>query len=96
MNLRISRRADRDLDAIWAYIAIDSESAADRVEVELHAAMKLLAEFPYIGHRREDVANPDYRFWNLYDFVIAYRVRRQSVVVVRVLHGRRDFRQIFQ
>lgn len=37
MNFRISRRADRDLDAIWKYIARESsDEVADRVDGNIH------------------------------------------------------------
>ena len=93
MNLRISKPADADLDAIWQYIARDSLPAADRVEDTLHAAMQMLAEFPGLGHARPDVANPVYRFWTVKPYLIAYRVEADSLIVVRVLHGARDIRR---
>ena len=54
MNVRISRRADRDVDRIWELIARDSRTAANRVEDKLHEAMKLLG------------SDPRYRFWSVY------------------------------
>jgi toxin ParE1/3/4 len=71
---RLTRRADADLDAIWNVINDNNgPRVADRIEQELHEAMRLLAEHPGIGHRRADVRNPRYRFWSVYKFVIAYR-----------------------
>jgi plasmid stabilization system protein ParE len=96
VRLRISRRADADLEAIWNYIAQDSADAADRVEERLHSAMCMLAEFPGLGHRRSGVTNPAYRFWNVFNYIIAFRVRGRSLTVVRVLHGSRDFRKLFR
>jgi toxin ParE1/3/4 len=96
MSYRLSRAADTDLDHIWSHIAAHSPKNADAVEQRLHEAMELLARFPGAGHSRKDVKNPAYRFWNVYDFVIAYRTRGRSVIVVRVLHGRRDFRRLFR
>ncbi len=92
MNLRISKRADADLDSIWQYIARDNPAAANRVEQALHAAMRMLAAFPGLGHRRSDVGNPAYRFWTVKPFIIAYRLDGDTLTVVRVLHGARDVR----
>ncbi len=93
MKLRISPRADADLDAIWDYIARDSPRAADRVENDLHTALHLLADQPGIGHRRPDVTVRDYRFWRVYSYLIVYRMEADGLLVVRVLHGSRDLRR---
>lgn len=95
MSFRLSRAADKDLSDIWDYVARDSVQNADRVESELHSAMQLLASFPGMGHQRSDVDDPRYRFWNVYNFVIAYRMRGRTLTVVRVIHGSRDFRKLF-
>ena len=93
MKLRITPQADADLDGIWNYIARDSPDAADRVENDLHAAMNLLAEFPGIGHTRQDVGSSDYRFWRVYSYLIVYRVESDALIVVRVVHGSRALRE---
>ncbi len=95
MRYRISRRADRDLDAIWRYIASDDRAAADRVDEALHAAMKTLAAMPGMGHRRADVEDPRYRFWKVYSYLIAYRLEGSVLLAVRVVHGARDLRSLF-
>lgn len=94
MNYRVSLLANRDLDCIWEYIASDNPIAANRVDEELHAAMKLLAEFPGMGHTRADVSDPRYLFWPVYSYVIAYRIEAEALLVVRVIHGARNIRQV--
>jgi plasmid stabilization system protein ParE len=93
MNVRISRRADRDVDRIWEVISRDSRTAADRVEDKLHEAMKLLGDHPGGWHVRPDVSDLRYRFWSVYSYVIAYRVEGNEVLIVRVIHGARDVRK---
>jgi plasmid stabilization system protein ParE len=95
-KFRISRRADADVDAIWEYIARDSVEAADKVEAEIHSEIKRLADMPGMGHQREDVANPSYRFWRVYSYLIAYRMEGRTLIVVRVVHGARDLRRLFK
>lgn len=96
MTYRLSRRADRDIASIWNRIAADSLYNADRVELTLHEAMERLTRFPNAGHQRADVKDRTIRFWPVYAFLIAYRVGRRSLVVVRVLDGRRDVRRLFR
>ena len=93
---RITRRADRDLEAIWRRVAHDNGvEVADRIERELHDAMAVIAAHPHAGHTRADVRNPQYRFWSVYSFVIAYRANANPVTVSRVVHGGRDFKKLF-
>jgi toxin ParE1/3/4 len=80
------------LDEIWTYIARDNPRAADRMEQALHDAMELLGRMPGLGHRRDD-ASDRYRFWSVARYLIAYRVEKKAVHVVRVLHGSRDIRR---
>jgi plasmid stabilization system protein ParE len=46
-------------------------------------------------HRRADVSDPQYRFWSVGNYVIAYRIEGDEVIVIRVVHGARDFRKLF-
>ncbi len=96
MKCRISRRAQRDLEEIWAHLAQFSPAAADRVEAAIDQACRDLCRYPRSGHRRADVANPAYRFVVVYRYLIGYRVRGKTVTIVRVLHGSRDIRDVFR
>jgi toxin ParE1/3/4 len=96
MNYRISRRADADIAALCDYIAKDNPDAAGRLDERLHHAIELIAQVPGMGHTRADVQDKRYLFWVVDKCVIAYRVERNELVVVRVLHGARDFRKLFK
>jgi toxin ParE1/3/4 len=95
MSYRISRMANNDIERICDYIAQDNPAAADRVDEKLHEAIELLAKVPGMGHTRADVKDKRYRFWVVGSYVIAYRMEAHELVVVRVLHGARDFRRLF-
>lgn len=96
MKYRITKRADHDLREIGDYIAKDNLAAADKLDLLIHHEIRNLAEFPGKGHRRSDVRNRAYLFWVVGNYVIAYRIERETIVVSRVLHGARDFRKLFQ
>jgi plasmid stabilization system protein ParE len=55
MNYRISRKADTDIGHICDKIAEDNPDTADRVDLQIHRAIQLLARFPGLGHTRPDV-----------------------------------------
>lgn len=68
---QLSPAADADLDEIWQYVAENSsDSVANRIEGELHAAMHRLAEIPGMGHLREDLADEPLRFFAVHKLLI--------------------------
>ena len=94
-RLRIRPQARVDLLEIWHYIARDSIPAANRVSTKLDEAIRGLLVLPGKGHTRPDVDDPKYRFWSVFSYVIAYRFDEKTVTIVRVVHGHRDFRELF-
>lgn len=94
-TLLIRPQARLDLLEIRDYIAADNADAAERVTRELASAIRGLAEMPGKGHRRADVKDSRYRFWSVYSYMIAYRYDQATLTVVRVVHGKRDFRPLF-
>ena len=51
-----------DIFDIWAYIAENSKSAADRLEQTIYDACAFLAEGPLCGHTRLDLTPRSLRF----------------------------------
>jgi toxin ParE1/3/4 len=95
-KLLIQPRARVDLLEIWHYIAKDSVVAANRVGQELDDAIRGLVLMPGKGHARSDVKSIHYRFWSVYSYIIAYRYDQATLTVMRVVHGRRNFRRLFK
>ena len=83
-----------DLTEIWEYIAADNPSAADRVLAEIQEAIRALVPFPQLGHVRPDLTSRPLRFQLVRDLLIAYAPEERPLVVVAVLHGRRNPRVI--
>jgi len=82
--------AERDLEAIWEYIAENSPTAADRWIDKLFDSFKELAAMPGIGHQREDLTSLPVRFWPVGEYLVIYRVQQDRVEVVGVTQGARD------
>lgn len=57
--------------------------------------MMRLAEYPLLGPARPDIA-PDLRYLVSGNYLVLYRVRSESVEVVRVLHGARNLKALFE
>jgi toxin ParE1/3/4 len=97
MHLR-APQAESDLDEIWYFLATQSNSVdvADRVIDSITARFALLATHPYIGRRRDEDLRPGVRTFTVGDYVIAYRVDGDNVLILRVLRGSRDIEALFR
>ena len=60
------------------------------------ARVALLARQPYIGRRRDEDLRPGVRSFVVGDYVIAYRVDGDNVLILRVLRGSRDIEALFR
>ena len=83
-----------DLEEIWEFIAADNVSAAGRVLEEIYGAIRALVPFPQQGHRRSDLTGRPLRFTSVRDFLIAYAPDEEPLLIIAVLHGRRNPRVI--
>ncbi len=91
----LTEDATADLEEAISYIAEDSEQAALRVADELEDAFQFVAEWPLLGHRREDLTDsPDVRFWRSGRYLIAYLPDKIPVLIVAVYHGSRDIESL--
>jgi toxin ParE1/3/4 len=95
-EILVRPQAADDLREIWNYIAGDNLAAANRILDELISATDGLAATPGKGHSRAGVKIPDLWFWAVHPYVIAYRYDDKTLTVVRVVHGRRNFRRLFK
>jgi plasmid stabilization system protein ParE len=86
--------AYRDIEEIWEYISSDNPSAADSLVEEIYELIRNLVAFPSQGHARDDLTSRPLRFSILRDYVIAYAPDVDPLVVIAVLHGRRNPRVI--
>ncbi len=87
-----------DLHSIWDYIATehDRPETADRLIETLYDKFVRLAENPFMGEVRQDLADivKDIRSFSVGNYVIYYHVTQGRVRVGRILHGARDARVI--
>jgi toxin ParE1/3/4 len=86
--------ARADLVDAWDYIA--GESGPDRADDyldRLAQRLQRLAEQPYMGRARPELA-PGLRSFPAASHVVFYRPDAGGIIVVRVLHGRRDVERL--
>jgi toxin ParE1/3/4 len=91
MAHRLSAEAETELDQIWWYIAQQSGSAdrARRVVTSITERFNLLATNSYLGRSRDGLRR-GLRSFPAGDYVVFYRIEGKDVVILHVIHGRRD------
>lgn len=97
-NIRFSPEAISDLQQTKAYIAEElcSESAAVNTISKIMAGVRGLEQFPEMGAPLSSVVDmdTDYRFLVCGNYTAFYRYVSDTVFIVRVLYGRRNFMRI--
>lgn len=87
MSYRLSKKADQDLFEIYVFgVERFGPAQADRYHLGLIEAFDLLAGFPWLGRRIDDVDDLT-RLHTHAAHAILYRVDAGEVVILRVLHG---------
>jgi toxin ParE1/3/4 len=92
MTIRWTTTALRDLEALHAYIADDSDQAAAAMVEKILAGLEALQRFPEMG-RRGRVAGT--RELVIAPFVLAYRAKKAAIEVVAIIHGARRWPDAF-
>ncbi|MGC2162763.1 MAG: type II toxin-antitoxin system RelE/ParE family toxin [Silvibacterium sp.] len=97
MALRTASAADSDLDSIWHYVAQESSSSevADRLISSMVSRFLLLANYPYLGRARDEDFGFPSRSFTVGEYVILYCIEGKDVLILRVVHGRRDLEALF-
>ena len=86
----LSPIAEQDIDEIITYLAQENPVVARTFLDALFAALDNLAEFPELGHLREDLTDKPVKFWTFkWHYLIIYKPTF-PVEIVRVLSGYRD------
>jgi toxin ParE1/3/4 len=97
MHHRIAPRAARDLDNIWLYVARDSGSVevANKLIDAVTEQFLLLARYPRLGRSRDDDFGTGSRSLTVGEYLVVYCVEAEDVLILRVVHGRRDIESLF-
>ena len=90
MRVRLTPSAERDLDEIEAYISADNVSAAIDTVLRVIDSIRHLGDHPDMG-RAGRIGGT--REWVVPEtpFIVPYRIRDNTVEVLRVLHGARKW-----
>ena len=88
MKLHVLLRARRDLDAIYEFVEQDDLRTAKQVANMLLAALRLITTTPMVGI---PLKGQNVREWSVSNlpYVIPYRIKGETIEILRVYHTRR-------
>jgi len=82
-------QADLDLDSIWAFIAADNVTAANKLIDRIGGVFEMLVQSPLAGRERPELQS-NLRSFPVGNYIVFYRALPDGVEVVRVMNGRQD------
>jgi len=92
---RLTDSAKDDVRSIWSYYAERAGvDVADRVLERLNAEFGRITRMPGRGHRRPDLTTHPVLFVRVYQLLISYQPTPGGILIVAVLHGRRDLASV--
>lgn len=86
---RLAPRARTDIEEIADYLVQRNPRAASDLLAEFQRQWEFLAAYPYIGAQRADIG-PSVRHKIIRSYVALYSMEGDSVLILRVMHGKRD------
>ncbi len=91
---QLTEQAEADLDEVWAVIAAENLTAANRMINAILSASRVHSSYPGLGQARDDL-HPGIRCFAVSPYVVYYQPVESSIEILRILHGARDVESIF-
>lgn len=93
---RLLPSARADLEDIWLFSAqCWSEEQADIYVAGLTRECAVLVDFPVLARERREF-DPPVRVRHYQSHLIVYRIVETDIIVIRILHGSRDWQTIIE
>lgn len=89
-----SPEAIEDLQSIAEYIQRDSEFYGRAVVAKILEVSRSIKDFPLIGKIVPELENENIRERFVYSYRLVYQIKKQQILIVAVIHGRRLFETI--
>lgn len=95
-------RARQELSEIYIAVGRENPRAADRLYTVIEAKINLLADYPRMGPRRDDIAR-GVRILTERPYIVIYEIapeaeegRVDTVTIVRIVDGRRNLARLLR
>lgn len=94
VRLVLTPAAAADLDEAFAYVSSERVEAAEGLLSRFRHALEQLRQFPMLGVAfvaiEDEPLRPGARFIVVEPYLVFYRVLEDAIVILRILHARRD------
>jgi toxin ParE1/3/4 len=95
MKVVFTEEADSDLLQITDYLIARNPGAARDLVNLFNEKLATLGHFPFIGRERSSLG-VDLRSIVVDNYIVFYRPEAERILIVRILHGRRDIDAEFE
>ncbi|MBA3966160.1 MAG: type II toxin-antitoxin system RelE/ParE family toxin [Nitrospirales bacterium] len=91
-TVRLLAIAEQDLVELVSYLAAENPTAAADVLDHIEAQLQTLTSYPFIGRipQASTLTALGYRVLVINNYLVFYKVKGNTVLVHRILHGARD------
>jgi toxin ParE1/3/4 len=88
-----SAEARRDVHSVFDYIAAFRPQAAEQFVESIDTAVQRIASLPQSGSRSRSprLKSLGYRYVVIGEYLLFYRYSKESLVILRLIHGRRHY-----
>jgi toxin ParE1/3/4 len=93
VRVRFTPKANSDLQSAVRYIAADSKRYARRWAASIRENCAKLGETPGLGAPKRELG-PDVRMLVVGNYLIFYEIDENSVQILRIMHGARDWQEV--
>ena len=94
MNIRWTANAAENLTSAHRYAAVENDRAADDLLLKILDGVRQLEAFPDCG-REGWVRNTRELVIASTPYIVAYRIKRNTIQILAILHGRRRWPKSF-
>jgi toxin ParE1/3/4 len=93
VKVRFHPKAKSDLQSAVRYIAADSKKSARRLAASIRENCAKLGETPGLGVPKAELG-PNVRMLVVGTYLVFYETDANSVEILRIMHGARDWQEI--
>jgi addiction module RelE/StbE family toxin len=94
IEVKWSPEATEDLESIAEYIARDSVFYARAVVNGILSVSRNIRDFPLLGRVVPEMGDESIRERFIYNYRLVYRIEPKRILVVAVIHGKRELENI--
>ena len=97
LTVRLLSVAEEDLAEAITFIAADNPAAAQALADKMEKSLAALARHPAMGMvpADPDLMQLGYRYLIIENYLVFYVVETRAVIIHRILHGARNYRDLF-